>query len=266
MQLILRYLFEWFVPYFWRFLTFELFSMNSAQLRLLSDLREMKMDVSGESVFAIPPYMHFMHFFIPCAGSFCCTCPRWQHFRLECHNFWPFGNLLGRCDIHPCLIDLWCIDLMIYPGGIYSMRLTFCDRYPEKPPKVRFTTKMFHPNVYADGNICLDIIAAKWSPSYTVSSILTSIQSLLTDPNVQSPANPVRSIYRYFFRFPFLNCFFQEAAELFVKDKKAYERRVRRIAEESLASSWPLKTTLILALLFQLTWLLLLPLLMTRTF
>ena len=71
------------------------------------------------------------------------------------------------------------------------MRLTFCDRYPEKPPKVRFTTKMFHPNVYADGNICLDVIAAKWSPSYTVSSILTSIQSLLTDPNVQSPANPV---------------------------------------------------------------------------
>jgi hypothetical protein len=71
------------------------------------------------------------------------------------------------------------------------LRLTFCDRYPEKPPKVRFTTKMFHPNVYADGNICLDVIAAKWSPSYTVSSILTSIQSLLTDPNVQSPANPV---------------------------------------------------------------------------
>ena len=116
------------------------------------------------------------------------------------------------------------------------MRLTFCDRYPEKPPKVRFTTKMFHPNVYADGNICLDVIAAKWSPSYTVSSILTSIQSLLTDPNVQSPANPVRD-GRCIFFFCNLNVFFQEAAELFVKDKKSYERRVRRIAEESLASS-----------------------------
>jgi ubiquitin-conjugating enzyme E2 A len=120
-------------------------------------------------------------------------------------------------------------------GGIYSLRLTFCDRYPEKPPKVRFTTKMFHPNVYADGNICLDVIQAKWSPSYTVSSILTSIQSLLTDPNVQSPANPVRKIayaLASFSHFPL-----QEAAELFVKDKKSYERRVRRIAEESLASS-----------------------------
>jgi ubiquitin-conjugating enzyme E2 A len=122
---------------------------------------------------------------------------------------------------------------ILLSGGIYSLRLTFCDRYPEKPPKVRFTTKMFHPNVYADGNICLDVIQAKWSPSYTVSSILTSIQSLLTDPNVQSPANPVRKLSACLYFFTFL----QEAAELFVKDKKSYERRVRRIAEESLASS-----------------------------
>lgn len=154
--------------------------MNSAQLRLLSDLREMKMDVSGESGASAAP-VHDDNIFV------------WN------------ATIFGPSET-------------CWEGGIYSMRLTFCDRYPEKPPKVRFTTKMFHPNVYADGNICLDIIAAKWSPSYTVSSILTSIQSLLTDPNVQSPANP-------------------EAAELFVKDKKAYERRVRRIAEESLASS-----------------------------
>ncbi len=102
-----------------------------------------------------------------------------------------------------CLLNYSCQRLS---GGIYSLRLTFCDRYPEKPPKVRFTTKMFHPNVYADGNICLDIIAAKWTPSYTVSSILTSIQSLLTDPNVQSPANPVRGTC--FALFVTADCFF----------------------------------------------------------
>jgi ubiquitin-conjugating enzyme E2 A len=95
---------------------------------------------------------------------------------------------------------------IVQSGGIYSLRLTFCDRYPEKPPKVRFTTKMFHPNVYADGNICLDVIQAKWSPSYTVSSILTSIQSLLTDPNVQSPANPVRVIVCVIVAFAHFHC------------------------------------------------------------
>ncbi len=44
--------------------------------------------------------------------------------------------------------------------------------------------------VYKDGTLCLDIIQDAWSPVYTVSTILTSIQSLLTDPNPASPANP----------------------------------------------------------------------------
>ena len=52
---------------------------------------------------------------------------------------------------------------------------------------------MFHPNVYNDGSICLDILSHMWSPVYDVSSILTSIQSLLTDPNPNSPAQQVAS-------------------------------------------------------------------------
>ena len=50
---------------------------------------------------------------------------------------------------------------------------------------------MFHPNVYADGGICLDILQNRWSPTYDVSAILTSIQSLLDEPNPNSPANNV---------------------------------------------------------------------------
>ena len=52
---------------------------------------------------------------------------------------------------------------------------------------------MFHPNIYADGKICLDILQTNWSPSYDVQSVLTSIQSLLTDPNPNSPANALAS-------------------------------------------------------------------------
>ena len=46
------------------------------------------------------------------------------------------------------------------------------EEYPNKPPVVRFVSKMFHPNVYADGSICLDILQNRWSPTYDVSSIL----------------------------------------------------------------------------------------------
>ncbi|KAA8492100.1 Ubiquitin-conjugating enzyme E2 2 [Porphyridium purpureum] len=102
-----------------------------------------------------------------------------------------------------------------WEGGVYSLRLTFTEQYPEKPPRVRFTCEMFHPNVYSDGTLCLDIIQDKWSPIYTVNSILTSIQSLLTDPNPLSPANT-------------------EAAQMFTTSLEAYNKRVRRCAQKSL--------------------------------
>lgn len=137
-------------------------------------------------------------------------------------------------------------------GGIFSLKLQFTEHYPAKPPRVRFTCEMFHPNVrplppaaacrtgyrlrqleqgtcapsrqlhadlllcwlflfacqpqvYADGNICMDTLQDKWSPCHNVNSVLMSIQSMLTDPNCSSPANP-------------------EAAQLFIKDKAAYNR------------------------------------------
>ena len=66
--------------------------------------------------------------------------------------------------------------------------MTFGEQYPEKP-RVRFTSEVFHPNVYSDGTLCMDIIQDQWSPIHNVCTLLTSIQSLLTDPNPASPAN-----------------------------------------------------------------------------
>ena len=52
----------------------------------------------------------------------------------------------------------------------------FDEAYPNKPPGVRFISEMFHPNVYATGELCLDILQNRWSPTYDVAAILTSIQ------------------------------------------------------------------------------------------
>jgi ubiquitin-conjugating enzyme E2 A len=71
----------------------------------------------------------------------------------------------------------------------YCLQMVFKPTYPMTAPDVRFLTPIFHPNVYADGRICLDILANHWSPIYGIEAILTSIRSLLCDPNPDSPAN-----------------------------------------------------------------------------
>ena len=76
-----------------------------------------------------------------------------------------------------------------FEDGTFKLVLTFDESYPNKPPTVKFLSKMFHPNVYANGELCLDILQNRWSPTYDVAAILTSIQSLLHDPNPNSPAN-----------------------------------------------------------------------------
>nr|KYP46080.1 Ubiquitin-conjugating enzyme E2 2 [Cajanus cajan] len=63
-----------------------------------------------------------------------------------------------------------------WDGGTFKLTLQFTEDYPNKPPTVRFVSRMFHPNIYADGSICLDILQNQWSPIYDVAAILTSIQ------------------------------------------------------------------------------------------
>ncbi|CAN6910291.1 hypothetical protein YC2023_085199 [Brassica napus] len=90
-----------------------------------------------------------------------------------------------------------------WDGGTFKLSLQFSEDYPNK------TTY-----IYADGSICLDILQNQWSPIYDVAAILTSIQSLLCDPNPNSPAN-------------------SEAARMFSESKREYNRRVREVVEPS---------------------------------
>eukprot|EP00938_MAST-03A_sp_MAST-3A-sp1_P007352 g7352.t1 len=80
-------------------------------------------------------------------------------------------------------------DKTVYEGLEYKLDMKFPADYPYSAPTVKFVTPCFHPNVDQYGNICLDILKDKWSAAYSVQTILVSLQSLLGEPNVDSPLN-----------------------------------------------------------------------------
>ncbi|MBA0656817.1 hypothetical protein Goklo_009147 [Gossypium klotzschianum] len=79
-----------------------------------------------------------------------------------------------------------------YEGGSFEIDITFADGYPFEPPKMKFVTKVWHPNISSQsGAICLDILKDQWSPALTLKTALLSVQALLSAPEPDDPQDAV---------------------------------------------------------------------------
>ncbi|CAL8092825.1 unnamed protein product [Calicophoron daubneyi] len=91
--------------------------------------------------------------------------------------------------------------MTLYEGGYFKARLFFPNDYPYSPPSIQFLSKMFHPNIYENGEVCISILhspgedpqsgelaSERWNPTQNVRTILLSVISLLNEPNIHSAA------------------------------------------------------------------------------
>ncbi|RIA85003.1 putative ubiquitin conjugating enzyme [Glomus cerebriforme] len=104
---------------------------------------------------------------------------------------------LPSCSAGPVGDDLfhWHAAIMgpsdsPYSGGLFFLDILFPTDYPFKPPKVKFTTKVYHTNINSEGSICVDFLESQWSPALTISKILLSIHYFLIEPNPDDPLVP----------------------------------------------------------------------------
>ena len=117
----------------------------------------------------------------------------------------------------------------IYEGGFFRSILTFHEDSPNSPTQMQFTTKMWHPNIYKDGKVCISILhppgtdkfneqekaEERWRPSLGAEEILLSVISMLNDPNPDSPANI-------------------DAAVMFRKNREEYNNKVRSLVFQTM--------------------------------
>lgn len=95
-----------------------------------------------------------------------------------------------------------------YETGSFLIRAVFSADHPFSPPFLQFQTKIYHPNIDAHGNICIDILKDNWSPVLSISKIVTSLQSLLAEPNPHDPL-------------------VQESADLYLDDREEFNAKAQ---------------------------------------
>lgn len=116
-------------------------------------------------------------------------------------------TLVDESDLYNWEVAIFGPPNTLYEGGYFKAHIKFPIDYPYSPPTFRFLTKMWHPNIYENGDVCISILhppvddpqsgelpSERWNPTQNVRTILLSVISLLNEPNTFSPANVDASV------------------------------------------------------------------------
>lgn len=116
-------------------------------------------------------------------------------------------------------------------GGMFKAYLDFPTDYPQRPPKMKFISEIWHPNIHSNGDVCISILHEpgddaygyekaneRWLPVHTIETILISVISMLSDPNDTSPANV-------------------DAAKQWRNDYRGFKRKVAQCVKKSQESN-----------------------------
>ena len=137
-------------------------------------------------------------------------------------------GLTDDSDVYDWEVMIMGPDGTLYEGGFFKANLKFPKDFPNMPPEMKFTSEMWHPNVYEDGKVCISILhppgedamnaqesaEERWRPILGVEQILISVISMLSDPNDESPANI-------------------DAAVMWRNDRAAFKKKVRACVRKS---------------------------------
>lgn len=147
---------------------------------------------------------------------------RLQEERKQWRRDHPFGFYAKPRKLADGSLDLmnWDVgipgrDGTLWEGAVYPLTISFPSEYPSKPPKCKFDSGFYHPNVYPSGTICLSILNEDedWRPALTMKQLVLGIQELLDNPNLSSPAQ-------------------SDPYHAFRKDRSLYDRKIREQAKK----------------------------------
>lgn len=120
----------------------------------------------------------------------------------------------------------------MYEGGTFIIDIVIPPDYPYKPPRMKFDTKIWHPNVSSQtGAICLDILKDEWSPALTIRTALLSLQALMCSPEPDDPQDAVVAS-QYKRNFPEFEVNARQWTREYAKDiNEVREEQVKRLVE-----------------------------------